>query len=225
MSLNYTFPISTAYVTSHTKSSDSFSGHIAVSLELRNSSEVHLLLSPPAYDYTSAAYYPAQSQGHVATAGPSISKFWDRAYDQIFITLTTQLRNSADLYRRGTDTGIQKTRHVIAIQPVHWRSVLTYRKHVTWSISTVVWRHHLRGSVFAEPLLRNGLRHPVVVLLRVCIAGCLSSRCLEMRWHITLFLCGCETSLALCEQICKGNASIWETGSTRIKTIHKWNIS
>jgi hypothetical protein len=41
-----------------------------------------------------------------------------------------QLRNSAHLYKRGTDTDLQKTHHVIAIQPVHWRSGLTYRKHM-----------------------------------------------------------------------------------------------
>jgi hypothetical protein len=36
----------------------------------------------------------------------------------------------------------RKTRHVIAIEPVHWRAGWTYNKHVTWSLSTVVvWRH------------------------------------------------------------------------------------
>jgi hypothetical protein len=43
-------------------------------------------------------------------------------FTSILRPLTTQLRNSADLYRRGTDTDLQKTHHVIAIQPVHWRS-------------------------------------------------------------------------------------------------------
>jgi hypothetical protein len=35
---------------SHTKSSNSYFGHTAVPLELRNSSEVRLLITPPAYD-------------------------------------------------------------------------------------------------------------------------------------------------------------------------------
>jgi hypothetical protein len=44
--------------------------------------------------------------------------------------LTTQLRNSAHLYRCGRETDIQKTHYLIAIQPVHWHSGRIYRKHV-----------------------------------------------------------------------------------------------
>jgi hypothetical protein len=65
-------------------------------------------------------------------------------------------------------------------------STRTYRKHVTWSLSTVVWCHCLRGSLFTEPLPRNGLHNPAVLLLQTRIAGCLSSRCLAMRWHVTI---------------------------------------
>jgi hypothetical protein len=49
-----------------------------------------------------------------------------------------KLRNSAHLYRRGTATDLQKTHHVIAIQLLHCRSGWTYRKHVTWSLATVL---------------------------------------------------------------------------------------
>jgi hypothetical protein len=35
-------------------------------------------------------------------------------------------------------------------------SARLYRKHVTWSLSTVVWRHCLRGSMFTELLPRSG---------------------------------------------------------------------
>jgi hypothetical protein len=43
----------------------------------------------------------------------------------------------------------------------------------------------LRGSVFTEPLLRNGLHNPVVLLLRTRIVGCLSSHCLAMRRYVS----------------------------------------
>jgi hypothetical protein len=52
--------------------------------------------------------------------------------------LTTQLRNSAHLYRRDMDTDLQKRQHMIASQPVHWCSGWTYRKHVMCFLSTVV---------------------------------------------------------------------------------------
>jgi hypothetical protein len=64
----------------------------------------------------------------------------------------------------------------------------TYRKHVTWSLSTVVWRHRLCGSVFTKALSSNGLHNPVVLFLRACIAACSSSRCLVMLWHVTIYL-------------------------------------
>jgi hypothetical protein len=40
-------------------------------------------------------------------------------------------------------------------------SAKTYRKHVTWSLSNVVWRHCLRGSVFTEPLPKTGCITPL----------------------------------------------------------------
>jgi hypothetical protein len=69
---------------SYTKSSNSSSGHIAVPLDLRNSSQ-----------------FPSQSQSHIANDGQAISKSWrlrswcralSGAYDQIFITVW-QLRS------------------------------------------------------------------------------------------------------------------------------------
>jgi hypothetical protein len=112
---------------SHTKYSISSSGHTAVSLELLNSSEIHLLLTPPDYECPQTTY-----------AVP------------------------------------------------HKPSARIYRKHVTWSLFVVVWRHCLPGSVFIEPLPRNELHNPAVLLLLACNAGRLSSRCLAMRWHVTI---------------------------------------
>jgi hypothetical protein len=34
---------------------------------------------------------------------------------------------------------------------------------------------------------KNGLHNPAVLLLRAHIAGCLSSRCLTMRWYVTIY--------------------------------------
>jgi hypothetical protein len=67
-------------------------------------------------------------------------------------------------------------------------SARTYRKHVTWSISTVVWRHRLRGSVFTETLPRNGLHNFVVLLLRACIASdyrAVAWKCIDMSQYFT----------------------------------------
>jgi hypothetical protein len=47
-------------------------------------------------------------------------------------------------------------------------SAQTYRKHVVWSLSTVVWRHRLRRSVFTYPLPTSGLRNP-----RCSIVACM----------------------------------------------------
>jgi hypothetical protein len=44
----------------------------------------------------------------------------------------------------------------------------------------------LHRSVFTETLSSSGLHNHVVPLLRACIAGCLRSRCLAMRWYITI---------------------------------------
>jgi hypothetical protein len=52
----------------------------------------------------------------------------------------------------------------------------------SWNVTALL----LRGSVFTEPLCRSGLRKFVVPLLRACIAGCLSSRCLAVCWHVTI---------------------------------------
>jgi hypothetical protein len=69
---------------------------------------------------------------------------------------------------------------------VLYKPARTYRKHITWSLSTVVWCHCLRGSVFTESLYRNGLHNTAILLLRARTEGCLSSRFLEMRWHVTI---------------------------------------
>jgi hypothetical protein len=58
----------------------------------------------------------------------------------------------------------------------------------TQKTSHVITKHclnvaslRLRGSVFTEPLLRNGLHNPVVPLLLACIAECFSSHYLAVR--------------------------------------------
>jgi hypothetical protein len=66
---------------------------------------------------------------------------------------TTQLRNSVHLYRRGTNTVLQKTYHMIAIQPGHWRSGWTDRPHITWPLLAVVWRHRRRKENTASPIV------------------------------------------------------------------------
>jgi hypothetical protein len=68
----------------------------------------------------------------------------------------------------------------------HKHSLRTCRKHVMWSLSNVVWRHCRRGSMFTEPLPRNGLHNSAVLLLLACNAGCLLSRWLAMPWHVTI---------------------------------------
>jgi hypothetical protein len=85
----------------------------------------------------------------------------------------------------------ENTYHVFPISPVHWRAGWTHRKHVIWQLPIVaVTPLHLRGSVFTEPLPRNGLNKPVVLLLRVGPCVC-CGRCLAMDLHITiLFLSG-----------------------------------
>jgi hypothetical protein len=71
---------------------------------------------------------------------------------------------------------------VFAISAVHWHAgCCLQKKHVTWQLlSVAVTSLHLRGSVFTEPLLRNGLHNPDILLLHV--GPCLRSRCLAMRW-------------------------------------------
>jgi hypothetical protein len=90
---------------SHTKSSESSSGHYAVPLELQNSSEVHLLLTFPAYD-------------------------------------------------------CPQTTFAVPHKPSAW----TCRKHITWSLSTVV-------------------------LTSLSIQKCLPSHCLDMGCITLLFYC------------------------------------
>jgi hypothetical protein len=62
----------------------------------------------------------------------------DFLYSSVLLQLTAilrplnpRLRNSPHLYRRVTHTDLQKTHHVIAIQPVHLRSGWTYTKHIS----------------------------------------------------------------------------------------------
>jgi hypothetical protein len=81
---------------------------------------------------------------------------------------TDNTENTVLLLRSAEQT--ENTSHVIA-------------KHC-WDVTSL----RLRGSVFTEPLPRSGLHNPVVPLLHVCIAGCLSSRCLAMRLHVTIFI-------------------------------------
>jgi hypothetical protein len=129
VSLNYSqYWCTTTHIMSDTKSSTSSSGHTAVPLELWNSSEVHQLLTPPAYDYLQMIF-------------------------------------------------------AVPHKPLVW----TYRKHVTWSLSTVVWWHCLCRSVFIKPLPRNRLHNPAVLLFRAYDEGCLSSRCLAMCWRVTIY--------------------------------------
>jgi hypothetical protein len=59
----------------------------------------------------------------------------------------------------------------------NWRA---RRKHVTWRPPTVVvWRH--RSCVSCRTR-----KTQLALLLHARIAGCLSSRCLAMRWHVTI---------------------------------------
>jgi hypothetical protein len=80
----------------------------------------------------------------------------------------------------------ENTCHVTATQPVHWSAgCCLHIAHVTWEFPTLVMTSlHLRGSVFTEPLPRNGLHNPVVLLLRV--GQCVCCRCyLWMDLHVT----------------------------------------
>jgi hypothetical protein len=70
----------------------------------------------------------------------------------------------------------QKTCHVTATEPFHWRSGCCLQKpYVTLCLPTVmVTSLHLRGSVFTGPLPRGGLHIPLLyccVLDRVHVAG------------------------------------------------------
>jgi hypothetical protein len=87
------------------------------------------------------------------------------------------------LYSRGTDIA-ENTNHVIT-------------KHC-WVVTSL----RLRGSVFTEPLPRSGLHNPVVPLLSACNAGCLSSRCLAMRWHVTVLKVHYKECSSLCAPTC-----------------------
>jgi hypothetical protein len=57
----------------------------------------------------------------------------------------------------------ENTCHMFAISPIHWRADCCPQKtHVTCQLPTVaVMSLHLRGSVFTEPLLGNGLHNSV----------------------------------------------------------------
>jgi hypothetical protein len=77
--------------------------------------------------------------------------------------------------------------HVTATQPVHWRAGYCLQKtYVTCQLPTVVVTSlHLHGSVFTEPLPRNGLHKPVVLLLQVGSCMC-CRRCLAMDILVTI---------------------------------------
>jgi hypothetical protein len=65
----------------------------------------------------------------------------------------------------------ENTCHMTATQPVHWPAGWTYRKHVTWQLSTLaVTSFHLRRSVFTEPLPRNWFNNSIALLL--CVGPC-----------------------------------------------------
>jgi hypothetical protein len=81
-------------------------------------------------------------------------------YDCPKTTFVIPYKPSARTYRKC---------HVVAMQPVYWRAGWTYRKHITWPLPTVVWRHRLCRIVFSESLPRNGLYNSVVLVLRACI--------------------------------------------------------
>jgi hypothetical protein len=74
------------------------------------------------------------------------------------------LRNSAHLYRRGTDTDLQKTHHVIAFQPVHWPSGWTYQKHMSRDFWT---------------LLCDVIAHAQTGLTQIKLFGCIVGRVLR----------------------------------------------
>jgi hypothetical protein len=100
--------VTIAHVTSHTKSSNSSSGHIAVPLEFRNSSEVN---------------------SHCRILSYSLGT--DHALKTHFYCYAVQTT--------------QKTRHVIAISPVHWSAdclLTTNYKHSFYCcvhVSSVVY--------------------------------------------------------------------------------------
>jgi hypothetical protein len=73
---------------------------------------------------------------------------------------TLKLRNSSEVPLLLTPLAydcLQMT-YIVSYKSSAW----TYKKHVTWSLSTVGWHHRLHGSVFTELLLRNGLHNPIV---------------------------------------------------------------
>jgi hypothetical protein len=66
-------------------------------------------------------------------------------------------------YRRGTDTDLQKTHHVIAIQPAHWRSGWTYK-----NICHVISKHCCVTSL-RMCKLHGHKDNTAGVLLAVCV--------------------------------------------------------
>jgi hypothetical protein len=101
------------------------------------------------------------------------------------------LRNSAHLYRSCMDTDLQKTHDVIAIQPVHWRSGWTYRKHISrdrylplCDVTTDTKKHSF--PYCCVRLFRAWLRDDVHLLLRFGI--CLQSCGLAMGIHVTILI-------------------------------------
>jgi hypothetical protein len=92
-------------------------------------------------------------------------------------------------------------------------SACTYRKHLTWSLSTVVWCHCPCRSVFTEPLLRNRLHNPTFLLLRACITyiqlflrlthSCIKKICHSILvWHVECSMLCIYKGVSLLLTIC-----------------------
>jgi hypothetical protein len=113
----------------------------------------------------------------------------------------SQLWLTANDFRCPLETfgaNLQKTRNVVSI-----RCCVTYC---------------LRGSVFTEPLPRKWLHNPAFLLLRARNAGCLSSRCLAMRWHVTVYYSWQLTVANECAlSFTPGASSNKSCGSTHVK--------
>jgi hypothetical protein len=77
------------------------------------------------------------------------------------------------------------TDHAQKTQPLCCCVISPHRKHSF--LRCCVTSLHLLGSVFTEPLPRNVLHNPVVLLL--LIGPCLRSRCQAMRWSNPLKYC------------------------------------
>jgi hypothetical protein len=88
--------------------------------------------------------------------------------DSCYISAARTTHKTVLLLRSADHT--QNTSHVIT--------------KLCWNVTSL----RLRGIVFTESLPRSGLHNPVVPLLRACIAWRLSTRCMAVRWHVTVYL-------------------------------------